>query len=456
MATILSNQWLAKRRPYWDRLAALLAEATTGGVRQLSREELRETALLYRQAASDLSTLRQDSTARAYAEHVNQLLARAHHIIYSSRRKGFLKIFYFLRDEYPATVQRQIRYVLLALVLTLAGALLGSVLTLARPQFMRHMLGPAMVETIDRHEMWTHSIVGIEPIASSAIMTNNLTVCFVAFAGGIIFGMGPVWSMFFNGLMLGVVGVACAQHGMSVDLWSFVAPHGSLELPSIVLSGGAGLRLAQGVLFPGLYRRRDSIALAGVEATRLVSGVIPLLVIAGSLEGFFSPSKAPVPLKFMVGGLLFTLLLVWLFRPLPATVSIGGKPAIAPAAAMRPAAAKRDKGKKRLRTIVSISIGGIAFLAIVHWPAQKVPIQMALYSAMVILPLISAFWSDWSRKRFWICALLVPALHIGALFLIRPIFPFRSVLTIVPFALIESTMLAALVFKILGKSDAPK
>ena len=112
--------------------------------------------MLYRQVASDVSTLRQDVTARAYAEHVNQLLARAHHIIYSSRRKGFLKIFYFLRDEYPLIVQRQIRYVLLALVLTLGGALLGSVLTLARPQFMRHMLGPEMVETIERHEMWTH------------------------------------------------------------------------------------------------------------------------------------------------------------------------------------------------------------------------------------------------------------------------------------------------------------
>jgi uncharacterized membrane protein SpoIIM required for sporulation len=122
--------------------------------------------------------------------------------------------------------------------------------------------------------------------------------------------------------LLGVIGVACAQHGMSIDLWSFVAPHGSLELPSIVLAGGAGLRLAHGVLFPGLYRRRDSIALAGVEATRLVSGVIPLLVIAGTLEGFFSPSNAAVWLKFTVGGLLFTLLLVWLFRPLKAANEI--------------------------------------------------------------------------------------------------------------------------------------
>ena len=321
MAIILSNRWLQKRRPYWDRLAALLAQASAVGVRQLSRAELRETALLYRQAAGDLSTLRQDSTARVYAEHVNQLLARAHHIIYSSRRKGFRKIFYFLRDDYPALVQSQIRYVLLALVLSLAGAALGSVLTLARPQFMRHMLGPAMVETIERHEMWTHSIVGIEPVASSAIMTNNLSVCFMAFAGGILFGLGPVYSMFFNGMLLGVVGVACAQHGMAVDLWSFVAPHGSLELPSILLAGGAGRRLAHGVLFPGIYRRRDSIAVAGVEATRLVAGIIPLLVIAGTLEGFFSPSAAPVWLKFTVGGVLFTLLLVGLFRPVAAAAT---------------------------------------------------------------------------------------------------------------------------------------
>jgi uncharacterized membrane protein SpoIIM required for sporulation len=333
MAIILSNQWLEKRRPYWERLSALLAQAgATGGfssagpksgasgVRYLTRAELRETALLYRQAAGDLSTLRQDPTARAYAEHVNQLLARAHHIIYSSRGTTFLKAFRFLSDEYPAVFQRQIRYVLVSLIILLGGALLGTVLTVARPQFMHVMLGPAMVETIERHQMWTHSIVGMEPAASGMIMTNNLSVCFIAFAGGILFGLLTVYSMFFNGLLLGVIGVACAQHGMSLDLWSFVAPHGSLELPSIVLSGAAGLRLGYGVLFPGLYRRRDSIARAGVEAARLVSGVIPLLVIAGTLEGFLSPSSAPVWLKFSIGGSLFTLLLLWLFRPAPAAV----------------------------------------------------------------------------------------------------------------------------------------
>ena len=175
-----------------------------------------------------------------------------------------------------------------------------------------------MVDTIEHHEMWTESIVGIEPAASSLIMTNNLTVCFIAFAGGIVFGLGAIWSMFFNGLLLGVIGVACQQHGMALDLWSFVAPHGSLELPSIILAGAAGLAPGARRAFPGLYRWRDSIALAGVEATRLVAGIIPLLIIAGTLEGFFSPSAAPVWLKFTVGGTLFTLLLVWLFRPVAA------------------------------------------------------------------------------------------------------------------------------------------
>ena len=303
--TIVSNQWLQKRRPYWERLAGLLAQAGAGGVRQLTRAELHETALLYRQVASDLSTLRQDSTARAYTEHVNQLLARAHHIIYSSRRTGFLKILRFLRDEYPAIVQRQIRYVLLSLVITLA------VRRWARYSHWRVRNSCARCSA---RRWWPPSsatrcgripLSPLRPWPASAIMTNNLSVCFIAFAGGIVFGLGPVYSMFFNGLLLGVIGAACQQHGMSIDLWSFVAPHGALELPSIVLAGAAGLRLGRGVVFPGIYRWRDSVTLAGVEATRIVSGIIPLLIIAGTLEGFFSPSKAAGLAQIHRRGLAF-------------------------------------------------------------------------------------------------------------------------------------------------------
>ena len=318
MAQILSNQWILKRRPHWDRLSALLTQSDARGLGQLSRAELQEMALLYRQVAADLSVLRKDSTARAYALHVNQLLARAHHIIYSGRKTNLRTLIRFLWDEYPAIFQRQIGFVLAALVVSVAWGVLGAVITSVHPEFMRLFVSPKMIETMEQHHLWTESVVTVAPLASSAIMTNNLSVCFVSFAGGILFGLGSFYSLVTNGLMLGVVGVACHQYGMSLALWSFVAAHGALELPSIVIAGAAGFRLGYAMLFPGALRWRDSVARGGIEATRLVSGVIPLLIIAGTLEGFFSPSQAPVWLKFTVSGLLFSLLLMWLFRPVKA------------------------------------------------------------------------------------------------------------------------------------------
>jgi uncharacterized membrane protein SpoIIM required for sporulation len=196
-----------------------------------------------------------------------------------------------------------------------AWGLLGAALTNARPEFMRHYVGPAMIATMERHQMWTESIVTVAPMETSHIMTNNLSVCFAIFAGGIVFGVGTFFYLYVNGMMLGVIGAACQQYGMSLALWSFVAPHGALELPSIIIAGAAGFRLGHAMLFPGELRWKESIALGGIDATRLISGTIPMLVVAGCLEGFFSPSQAPVWLKFTVGGLLFSLLNLWLFRP---------------------------------------------------------------------------------------------------------------------------------------------
>ncbi|WP_109486183.1 stage II sporulation protein M [Occallatibacter savannae] len=315
MAPILSNQWIAKRRPHWDRLAFLLTRSDQHGVASLSRSELQEMALLYRQVAGDLSVLRRDETARTHTENVNMLLARAHHIIYSRKKTGWAALFRFLKDEYPVIFRRQGSYVLASLLVSIAWGILGAALTTARPQFMRHYVGPAMISTMEQHKMWTESIVSVAPQETSHIMTNNLSVSFLTFAGGILFGIGTFLLLFNNGMMLGVIAAACHQYGMSIALWSFVVPHGSLELPAIIIAGGAGFRIGRAMLFPGGYRWKESVARGGIEASRLVSGVIPMLVVAGCLEGFFSPSHAPVWLKFTVGGLLFSLLLTWLFRP---------------------------------------------------------------------------------------------------------------------------------------------
>ena len=115
---------------------------------------------------------------------------------------------------------------------------MGVGLTYQDPDFKVKILGPQMVDTINRREMWTHSIVGIKPLASSAIMTNNMSVGFSTFALGITGGLGTIYMLAFNGLLIGVIGTACWLSGMSLQLWSFVAPHGVLELPAIFIAGG--------------------------------------------------------------------------------------------------------------------------------------------------------------------------------------------------------------------------
>src|SRR6185437_12565814 len=122
MAPILSNQWIAKRRPHWDRLSSLLSRTDREGLGSLSRGELQEMALLYRQVAADLSVLRRDETARTYSDHVNQLLARAHHIVYSRQKTTWMTLFRFLKDDYPAIFQRQISYVAVSLMVTMGWA----------------------------------------------------------------------------------------------------------------------------------------------------------------------------------------------------------------------------------------------------------------------------------------------------------------------------------------------
>jgi uncharacterized membrane protein SpoIIM required for sporulation len=312
---MITNRWIEKRRPHWDRLSALLVATDAGGLRSLRHGELQEIAFLYRQIASDLSALRQDSSAPALASYLNQLLARAHNLVYSGRRSSPMAALRFLWFEYPLVIRRMQPFILASLLLLLAGALLGSLLTLARPEFMRTLLGPDMVATIQQHRMWTDSVVSAAPQSSSAIMTNNLTVTFMTFATGIVAGLGTIYMIGWNGVLIGVIGTACAQAHMSLSLWSFVAPHGSLELPAIVLSGAAGLRLGQGLLFPGMYSRRQSVVEAGREAVKLMAGVVPMLVVAGTVEGFFSPTAAPVALKFTVGASLFACLMFWWFAP---------------------------------------------------------------------------------------------------------------------------------------------
>jgi uncharacterized membrane protein SpoIIM required for sporulation len=323
---VISTSWLQKRRAYWARIDELLARSGRRGVPNLTHSELQELALLYRQAASDLATIREDPSSTRLTHYLNQLLGRAHNLIYMGRRSTPGGILRFYRETFPQTFHETFAYTLVAAAIFFAMAFVGAMWATVNPAFPTYLLGPHMMETIEKRQMWTHSIVSVKPLASSAIMTNNLSVSFSTFALGITGGIGTVWMLMFNGLLLGVVGAACWQSGMSQQLWSFIAPHGVIELPAIFIAGGGGLLIAKGLLFPGTLRRSASLAGEAARAVRLVLGIIPMLIVAGTIEGFLSPSDLPAGLKFGVAAGMFGLLLLYVMKKTPKTVAAPNQP----------------------------------------------------------------------------------------------------------------------------------
>jgi uncharacterized membrane protein SpoIIM required for sporulation len=307
---MISRRWIEGRQNHWKRLEDLVQQARKG-VHNLNGSELQELGLLYRQTASDLSTVVGDRANAQLAAYLNSLLGRSHNLLYTGKPASKLGILQFLAN-YPQVFRRNLALNGVATALFLAAALSGWAVSEVSPAFAGRFLGPAMIDSIEHRKMWTESVVAIKPVASSFITTNNLTVAFTTYALGIT-GVGTAWMMIFNGLMLGIVSEATWRAGMALSLWSFVAPHGVLELPAICIAGGAGLTLARGLLFPGLLPRKESLIRAGKESVQLVLGTIPMLLIAGTVEAFFSPTHAPVVMKFTLAGVLFTCLLVYLF-----------------------------------------------------------------------------------------------------------------------------------------------
>lgn len=312
--SVVHPGWIQKRKPGWERLASLVERCGSRRRQKISYHDLRELSLLYRQAAADYASLREDEESELLAGYLNQLLARAHGALYGSRKAEANRVLKFYQEVFPGIFRETLNYTLLALIIFLVSALTGFLLTLSDPAFQRFFLGARMSDTIDRRKMWTTSIVTIKPLASSAIMTNNLSVSFSTFALGITAGLGTAWMLALNGMLLGVVTAACWQAGMLSQLAAFVTPHGVLELPSIFMAGGAGLLLARGLLFPGLLPRREALVFYGRKGVQLALGIIPLLFAAGIIEAFVSPSAVPAAAKFALGAVLGCLLAVYLSR----------------------------------------------------------------------------------------------------------------------------------------------
>jgi uncharacterized membrane protein SpoIIM required for sporulation len=313
------ESFINRKKPRWERLEGLIQALERRGAKKLSSSDLHDMGRLYREATADLSRLQafreKDADPEELELYLNELVGRAYGQIYRNPAPTWTSLWFFLRFTFPRAFRETVPWSLVSLGLFFLGFGYGFAGGLLDDALIPLVVPPHLIQQVEKGQVWFDSILAIKPLASSMIMTNNITVGFMAFALGITFGIGTVYVIVFNGLLLGVLAALCYTHALSTPFWSFVLPHGVIELTAILIAGAAGLLLATALIAPGDLPRGMALVQKAKQSGRLALGCIPLLITAGLIEGFFSPAPLSPALKFLAAGCLLLLLLFYLFIP---------------------------------------------------------------------------------------------------------------------------------------------
>jgi uncharacterized membrane protein SpoIIM required for sporulation len=308
------QRWIARRESHWQALEQLLDRAEKTGIKSLSPQQIHELASLYRSVSADLARARTYQVGAVLIADLQKLTSRGYAQVYQgTRRQEWAKVWTFYRSGLAEVLRETLVYTLLATTIFLVSALIAWWFAWSDPNFIEMLVPESLIHLVrDEGELWMGRIMGNSPGESSGIMTNNIGVCLKSIAGGLLGGLGTLYILINNGLLMGSIAALVAQNHLAIPFWAFVLPHGSLELPAIFISGGAGLMIAKALLFPARYRRRDAFKVYGPQIAQLVFGMIPMLLLAGTIEGFVSPNPAiPDGLKYLLGTVIFCGLIAY-------------------------------------------------------------------------------------------------------------------------------------------------
>ncbi len=315
----VADRLAARQGPRWAQFDALAVRAAEGGLDSFRAEELPDFAARYREVAADLARARTYRAPPALLARLERLVAAGHNALYRDERSSGRQVWRFVMEECPAAIISARRTVLLAIVLFTAPAAGSYLLLRERPALADELLPQTMLDRAaagaDRQRQGLGYYVADADdrgAMASQLMTNNITVAFNCFAGGIFAGVGSLLVLAYNGLALGAVSGHFANLGLLGYLWTFVIGHGVLELFAICVSGAAGFLLGRALIAPGDYSRADALVLSGRLAMRLVGAVIVLLILAGLIEGFISAGTESLPYRLVVSATSLLFLLLYL------------------------------------------------------------------------------------------------------------------------------------------------
>ncbi|MDE2677010.1 MAG: hypothetical protein F4087_03115 [Gemmatimonadetes bacterium] len=317
-ASLQAAAMAREQREAWAEYVRLVEKGRKRGLPKLTEEEVRAFGQLYRGVTADLARARTYGASPGLLGTVRRWAGSGHNLLYRSSGRVAVSVGHWIWAEFPRAVRRFHRQVLLA-ALMLFGPMGATYLGVQdRPVLARVLAGGAVAgaEAIDENDPEA-SYQGEVPLSrlptfSAAVMTNNIQVAFMTFAGGLLAGLGTLLILVFNGISIGAAIGAYGSEGVPLVIMAFVFPHGFIELAAICVAGGAGLGLGSAILMPGRRTRAAALRERGRAFLTLLAGSVLMLVVAGLIEGYYSPlEQLPNAAKFVFGAVTGVLLVLY-------------------------------------------------------------------------------------------------------------------------------------------------
>lgn len=316
------QRFLARRQPEWEKFERLLLR------RRRSAQEAREFSRLLRELSNDLVLIRSRDWGQGLAAYLNDLVARGHNQFYQQPPARGRAWWQFLTVGFPRLFRAQLGYFAVAAALFFVPLAVTWVVVQRDPVVALRILPAEALEEFDsmyrspEHEdapaddtdqaLADGDFEQQRTAMAGFYIQHNVGIALQCFARGLLLGTGTIYTLLYNGLIIGAVAGYVLSLGHAERFLSFVVSHGSFELTAIAVAGAAGLMLGDALIHPGQRSRLESLRVRGLEAVQLAGGAAAMLVLAALIEAFWSPAPYPAVIKYMVGACLWLVVLAYL------------------------------------------------------------------------------------------------------------------------------------------------
>lgn len=288
-----SRRFREEREESWFRLEALIDQIEKRSPSRLSDDDLLALPVLYRSALSSLSVARETSLDAQLISYLEGLCTRAYFIVYGARQGLGARLRQFFAHDWPAAVRSLWGETLIALLLTLAGAIAAYLLIREQPQWFYSFIDTEMAAGRDptataaslRAGLYEKSGGNGLGVFATFLFTHNARIAIFCFALGFAFCVPTALLLLYNGCMLGAFYAVYLPHGLGWEFTGWLMIHGTTELFAILIAGAAGLHIGSRIAFPGTASRLAAASAAGKTGATAMVGVVIMLFAAGLLEG---------------------------------------------------------------------------------------------------------------------------------------------------------------------------